>query len=377
MTPGPRWAEVRFPLRCALTPATAAPGPRRFLAGLVDQQLRFRLPARRSPSWAWSYAARHGAAGAVVPLAVATARRRSRPDLDRLVSCGGQPAGSPALALDRPSAATVFVFDPDGRPASVVKRAQAGSEGVRREAAALRRAAPAGVAPRLLSDSDDDTFVQEAVAGTPWGPPELAARRPEQVDWDSAWAGLADGLARLASVTAQRSPAVDTSPVEQVLADADLDVTTRRLVTAAHHDVAALGVSVLRHGDLSGQNWLVSEGRFSGIVDWETAEHAGTPGFDVLHAAVSWFEQGVGLTRWSDGEVAAAFAVAWERSPFFDRVRAATAESLAAAGVVAAACEPVQVTFFARRLGRRLQRPEAYALGPSGAAAMLRAACGR
>lgn len=92
------------------------------------------------------------------------------------------------------------------------------------------------------------------------------------------------------------------------------------------------------------------------LVDSETAIDFGVPGFDALHAAVSWSEPAMVRSGATGQPVAAGFEAAGSRSPFFVGAREAEGESAAAAGVPNPLHEAVIAVFSARRVGRRSLR---------------------
>lgn len=389
MTPPRRWVTVQRPRRATLD--VSAPAPARYLADSVVHGLRHGLPARRRLGPAIALAVRGPLpAGA---LAAALRHRRTHPDpeldrlLDRLVQAWPDlvavardlPAVAPplsAVAVQRSAARTVFVLAPAGRLLLVAKQPGASRAGLDAELAALTAAAGSDIAPRQLG-LVGEVAVQEGLRGTalPLPPvrPATAGSLPRGREFDE----LGAALARLAAATVGHR---DLGP--QLFAPMGLargcDLLSdraRRVLAAVARDLAGFDTSVLQHGDLSAQNWMVDHGRFTGLVDWETAEHAGVPGFDVLHAAVSMLEHGVGLVRWSPERVEQSFARAWTSSALFDGVRDAQAASALAAGVPESLLEPLRVAFFARRLGRRMRRPHGYTVGPRVVAAALEVVC--
>jgi hypothetical protein len=136
-----------------------------------------------------------------------------------------------------------------------------------------------------------------------------------------------------------------------------------------------LDVSVLQHRDLSAQNWLVDGASLTGLVDWEIAEPAGIPGIDILHAAVSVFEHGVGARSWSDANIAACFDKAWSQAGLFEGARAAVASTAAAAGVDGRFQESLTLAFFARRLGRQRAGLRHYGIGTATLATIVNTVC--
>lgn len=375
-------------------PATldvSRPEPAAYLARSVEHGLHHGLPARRRLG---PLAAAVGRAGLpTAPLAAALRWLPARPDaaLDRLLddlvaawpelaaASRALPPSAPdltAVVVQRSAARTLFVLSPGGRLLVVVKRPGADRSGVDAELAALAAARDADIAPRSLG-AVGEAVVQEGLPGAPMRLPAVRPRTADRLDVGAAFHSLGQALARLARVTAGRRD-LETqllAPLDLALRAGVLSPAAERLLSAARRDLRGLDVGVLQHGDLSAQNWMVSGQDFAGLVDWETAVHAGVPGFDALHAGVSLLEHGVGLVRWSPARLEASFAAAWGNSSLFEHVRAAQALSSVAAGVPESMVEPLRLAFFGRRLGRRLRRPSAYVVGPTVAAAAVETVC--
>ena len=363
----------------------------RFLAAILSQTLRHRLPAGRRLGRLWALAGRRGVPEWAMAGALALLPRRARGDLDQLLdrAASGWPALAArssrlppdpppltALALPRSTGLTVFVFGSAPSPLLVMKvPSGSGAEGIDRETAALVRAEPAAMAPRALGRIGE-ARVQEGLAGAPVPVQPLTPERARRLAWPEAFGDLSDALARLAQVTVRRLPPDDArAPIQRVLAERSVERRTRRLLAAACRDLARLEVSVLRHGDPKPQNWLVTGGRLQGMVDWELAGQRGTPGFDVWHAMLDYVEFGVGLTRWSADHRVRCFEAAWTSSSFCAGARRAARTAAAAAGVPDAMLDPLELAFFGRRLGRRLLGPATAAADPAAAAGMLGVVC--
>lgn len=367
----------------------ASPWPARFGAAVIDQTLRYGMPARRRGGPLLALLGRTGLPRR--PLAELLRRfpKRPRPDLDaaldavrsewaRLASASERlPEAAPELsflALRRASATTIFVFGDGPRPLLVLKIPGA-RDRLQNEADALARAAPVGIAPRELGQVGD-AYVQEALPGEPLLVEALTPRRSRRLAWLPGHVELADALARLAAATTVREvPTEFREPVDAALEVAGLSAAARRAAAAAWSDVSRLDVAVLRHRDTSPQNCLFEGERLSGLVDWEIAYAAGAPGFDVWNAAIAFVEHGVGLVRWSEERAQEAFAAAWGESDFGREARLAGRQSAAAAGVPDGLLDAIEVSFFARRLLGRVSHPERFATGPATAATMLEFAC--
>lgn len=359
-----------------------SPWPARLYARLAAQALRHGLPARRGGRLL-AATARLGLPRPVVAALGRRFPRRHRPDLDDLLAeietawpllverssrLPSEPSPLSALALQRAASLTVFVLGNGERPLLVAKL-PGKKKLLEAERAALERAAPVEIAPRYLGEVGG-AYVQEGLPGN-----ALPIPRLERLHWDGRLSQLAGSLARLAAATVQAEPPEELAvPVE--LALTRLDGPAGLALEAAWRDVQRVEVSVLQHGDTSAQNCLFADGHFSGLVDWERADGRGVPGFDVWNAALALLEHSVGLSRWSQERVLAGFRDhwlgAWGRS-----AREAAAESTSAAGVPESLLGALETVFFARRLGRRLARPEAYATTPETAAQMLELICER
>jgi hypothetical protein len=311
-----------------------------------------------------------GLAAATIAVRHALGSKRPDPAVDHLLDTLHQdwstladqsprlPAHPPArdamsvVVLERSAARTVFVFGTDPTPLVVAKFGK-----VDTEEAALERARPAHIAPIPLG-RHADAFVQEGVPGHPLALPDLRPSEVIALRWTNPFRSLGRAIARLNETTATRVPPAELGPaLVLALTDDAVPATIRPAVKAAVRDAERIGVSVLRHGDLSGQNWLIDGDELTGIIDWETAIDGGVPGYDVLHAAVSWFEHVVrrGSSNTADHSLIAGFEAAWDRSPFFAGARRAALDAATAAGVPAPLHDALLVSFFVRRLGRRLR----------------------
>src|SRR6266545_4508649 len=330
-----------------------SPRPSRLYAELTAQALRHGLPARRGGLLAAT--ARLGLPRALVAAVSRRFPRRRRPELDDLLDeiaaawpglaerssrLPGEPPSLSALALHRAAGLTVFVLGGEECPLLVAKLA-GNRKLLESERAALQRAGPVHIAPRYLGEVGG-AYVQEGLRGKALAIPPIDA-----LLWNARLSELA--LARL-------------------------EGSARRAVEAAWRDVQRLEVSVLQHGDTSAQNCLFEDERLTGLVDWERARQRGVPGFDLWNAALALLEHSVGLRRWSQERMLVAFRDHW-LGAWGASARAAAADSATAAGVPESMLGPLEVVFFARRLGRRLASPDSYATTPATAARMLELAC--
>jgi hypothetical protein len=347
------------------SPAAAA-----FLLDLFEQRLRQGLPARRRAGPACSLVARAGLPRRPLAALIRRLPAAERPDLDRLLDriasewpLGEPPASVSALAVEARGGRTIFVFGEEPEPLLVAKVPGDGRR-LEREAAALHQAAESAIAPRYLGRIGE-AYVQEGLPGQPLSP----SREPE---WLAAHAELAGALTRLAAAT--RNTAVPEQLRER-FALGDVDPRARRTVESAERALRALDASMLQHGDTSPQNCLALGERFVGLVDWELARFAGTPGFDLWNLAVATLEHGIGLFHGSDEALVTGFRAVWSRSSFMDHARSAARSVALTAGVPEPLLDPLEIAFFARRVHVRVRKPERYPTGPQVARAMLEIAC--
>jgi hypothetical protein len=246
--------------RCAPRPWGAAIGtntlgPRHFFGRLVIEAASNGLfaggPLQRLAGITIRTALRPGAVAALTALLPP----RPRPDVDAVLAdvraawpqlvraarrLPPEPADLHALALERRAGLTVFVFAGAPEPVLVAK---VGGRGVANEAAALREAEPADLAPRALGAAGR-ALVQEAVEGAPMRiaaiPPALAAKVPVTPEL----ASLGDALIRLAGVSAKAdSPVPRERDLRRSAEYRELDAGTRGLVAAATRDLTGHGVS--------------------------------------------------------------------------------------------------------------------------------------
>jgi hypothetical protein len=134
-------------------------------------------------------------------------------------------------------------------------------------------------------DSIPRLFNSDVTCGAAWTTETLlSGRRPKALTED-----LSNQVARLcAQFPASDSPA--TSLRERLsLIGARIPkwAATLRNLEEAIDDVVAGSPSVLQHGDLWTGNLLVSEGRLTGLVDWDGWHPAGLPGVDLLHLLIA------------------------------------------------------------------------------------------
>lgn len=380
-----RWVTTSFPRRASLD--AARPEPAAYLAGQLRQALRHGMPAARRGGPVLAWVGRRGLPTSPLAAALRRLPTRAQPELDAVLAqvelawpeLSGRSARLPAapppltaLAVQRSAAWTVFVFGRGPHPLLVVKQPGASGAGVAAEAAALRAVEPADVSPRLLGELAGAP-VQEGLPGVPLLVEPVTPATARALGRSPALDELADALVRLAGTTVHRAdlgPQLH-GPLEKALAGGVLSSSAERRVAAARTDLADLDLSVLQHGDLSAQNWLADGQRFVGLVDWETAVPDGVPGFDVLHAAVSVLEHGVGLVRWSGARVETSFAAAWEGSGRMTGAREGFRRVAGAAGVPEDRHDALELAFFGRRLGRRLASPGSYAVGVGPTAAAV------
>ena len=385
-----RYVQIRYPWAASYEAGRSA--PRAYLASLIQQTLRYGMPARRYGR-AGSWVIRHAASGGALKTALRPWRRTDRPDVDSILEqvagswerfaegCPRLPRERPArlsaLALKRRAADTVFVFGDGQQPLLVCKAPRGEEDSLELEATALSEAKSAKVAPLPLGKLGA-IFVQEALPGAPLEVEPISPASARTLPWRPEHEELAEGLIRLARATARPGPPQELrSELLSALQAASLNEEVRRRARVALEDLENFDLAVLRHGDTSPQNCLFDRGRFTGLVDWEIARPRGAPGFDILNAAVAYVDQGVGLVRWSEERAVESFRAAWQFSPFFRHAREAARSATRAAGGSDDDHERLEIAFFARRLASRAASPSSYATGPCSAALMLEIACAR
>jgi hypothetical protein len=270
-----------------------------------------------------------------------------------------------------------FVFGDGPWPLVVAKKIAAGGsdEGLRRERDALEQVAGAGVAPRHLAVLGD-VWVQEALAGLPLRLVPVDRANAGTLSRGREFGDLDLALQRLARHTSREAPlsSYDAEMLELARTyDLPGDVATT-LATAVDR-VSATGVTVMQHADLLAQNWIVHDGRFSGLVDWETCLVDGLPGSDLLEGAVSAFEHGIAMRAWSDELLVELFARAWTSSPYFAQTRESLVDVVEASGLARSDAEPLLVAYFAHRLGRHLAQPDEGVVGAAALAQLLVHVC--
>lgn len=377
---------VRLPYPWEAIVDASSSSARAYLASLIGQALRYGIPTARRFGRVRGVVARRGFPPSLVGGPLRLLPRTRRPDLDAfqarlLEEWGGLDTSLPPpvpdgmLVLERAAARTIFVFAGSSHPAVVCKIPRGSPERIEREAAALARAAGTGIAPRFLGTAAG-SWVQEGLAGAPLEVQPVDATAPSATEWPATLDVLCGRLADLAEASraAPIEPVAPVRLIEAALSYLALTSRARSRVQEAVRAVDALEVGVLKHSDTSPQNCLFLDGRLTGIVDWELAEQSGAPTFDVLNAAVSYLEHGIGLVRWSERSVVDAFESGWSSSPFFTTARRAARAAAAAAGVGNDLYEPLEVAFFARRLGRRVVS-DRFLTGPETAARIVEVVC--
>lgn len=363
-----RYVNVRYPWRAAV--GVGAPGPAAFYAMLVGNGLRSGRRTRHRLGLVWRFAARHPPPAGLLTAPLKGLPRRPRPDIDELLGqveahwpelaarserLPAEPPPLEGLALQRSAGLTLFVFGPDPAPLLVLKQTTGVYDRLAVEAAALREAEGAGVAPRDLGRVGS-AYAQEALTGEPLPlEPLVPAVAAADLRWSPRHEELGSALVRLAETTAKPDfPEELRQPVERALEHARMSEWARQALAEAWGEVQGLEAAVLRHHDISAENCLFAGSRLVGIVDWEHAESRGAPGFDVLNAALTYMEFSVGLAGWSQEGAVEALERSWERSEFWSRARAHARAAGAAAGVPEAAFEALEIVFFGSRVGDRV-----------------------
>ena len=360
---------------------------RAYLASLIGQALRYGIPTARRFGRAKGVVARRGLPRSFVAGALKLLPRKAQPDLDvfrarlldeweELDTNLPRPVPDGMLVLERAAARTVFVFSGSAHPVVVCKIPRGSPEKVEREADALTLGASSGIAPRFLGIAGG-SWVQEGLAGEPLEVRPIDPAKASATAWVGDLETLCNRLRHVAEVSsgAAVEPVAPAALLERALSYPGMANRTRARVEEAVRDVDAIGVGVLKHSDTSPQNCLFLDGRLTGIVDWESAEKSGAPAFDVLNAAVSYLEHGIGLVRWSERSIVEAFEDGWSASPFFTPARRAARAAAEAAGVEAEVYPSLEVVFFARRLGRRVVSPGRFPTGAETAARIVEVVC--
>jgi hypothetical protein len=380
------YVRVRYPWEATFD--SRATGPSGYYSSLINQALRYGMPAKGYGYVGARFAERGVPAGLLTRL-WRLLPRVSSPEIDRLLArvrerwselattstrlptrCGTLSA----LALSRSSGRTIFVFDHDGTPLIVCKIPLGDAAAIDNEARSLERAKDAVIAPTFLGRVDE-ARVQEALPGAPLLPPPVHPEEAHSLKWPRELREMADALTRLAGRTAHAAvPEELSGPAQTALESATLPPGLRRSLAACIADLKKNPVAVLRHGDTSAHNCLTEQGRFVGLVDWEWSRVDGAPGFDTLNAAIAYLEHGVGRLKWSDRRALDALRAAW-RAQFFTDCRTAARNTAAAAGVGDGQFEKLERILFLRRLGARMISPQRFATGPESALAMLEFVC--
>jgi hypothetical protein len=384
-----RYAHVSVPRSMSFDPT---PEVVDYLAGMIDAELNHGMPVLRRLGPVMAAAGRRGLPKRIVAAALRARPRHAKPELDDLLEAVGArwselaersdrlPRTAPDLRgvlVERTHVEMAFVFGDGPWPLVVAKKVAPGvpDDGLRRERDALEHVAGAEVAPRHLALLGD-VWVQEALAGLPLRLVPVDRGNAGTLTRPSAFGDLDQALQRLARHTSRRAPLSQYDAQMLALArTCDLPDDVAATLATALDRVAATGVTVMQHADLLAQNWIVHEGRFSGLVDWETCLVDGLPGSDLLEGAVSAFEHGIAMRAWSDELLVDLFAQAWESSPYFAQTREALVGVVESSGLARSDAEPLLVAYFAHRLGRHLAHPGEGVVGAAALATMLVHVC--
>lgn len=361
----------------------------KLLSALFDQQLRYGHPSNRRGGAVIAPLVARPLPARPLGLLVSVGMPRRDPDLDRLVeeivadwprltSLSAQlpqdPPDVAVLAVRRRASRIVFLVDQAGDPLVVAKLPHVSTD-ADPETDALTRAAPSGVVPQPLGRIAGG-WLQEGRRGAPPALRPLDPADAAQLSFTGQWSALATGLVRIAETTRAEEPPDLLPPLlDAAAAWSMLPRDIARRVDDTAQSLRGLTSSVLGHGDMSAQNWLVDGPTLTGIVDWSDSVHRAAPGFDALHAAVSYVEQSVGLRRWSPARAVEAFSAAWPDSPFIVGVRRSFRQVAAAGGVPPELHDALEVAYFARRLGFRLAHPGSFLLPTTYAAEQLGHVC--
>ncbi len=387
---GRRYAQLRVPRPMSFD---RAPQVVAYLADLVDAELNHGMPVQRRMGRLVALLGRRGTPRTLVAGTLrAHPARHEKPELETLTAVvarhwdvlAGRSARLPAsrpdlrgLLVERTHVDMAFVFG-DGRwPLLVAKQLAAGvpDDGLRREREALERVRPAGIGPRHLGVFDG-VWVQEALPGLPLRLRAIDRDNAPHLTWSPEFDDLDQALRRLAGHTSRTaSLSAYDAQMLKLATTFPLPEDVQATVDRARRHVAASGRTVLQHADLLAQNWIVEDGRFSGLVDWETCLFDGMAGSDLLEASVSAFEHGIALRDWSSPLLVDLFEEAWSSADYFARTRTALVGVVEAAGLRSEDAEPLLVAYFAHRLGRHLANPAEGVVGEEGLARLLTVVC--
>lgn len=381
---------VKLPGSRRVSFSAGAEQPARYYAESLASVLNHGMPARRRGGPVLAALGRRELPTGVVARALRA--RRPEPDagLDavlRLLRAEWQriaprsphvpdqaPARMSLLQVERSAAQTVFVFAEDPFPLLVMKHPHENHLGARREATALETAEPARVSPRYLG-TIGDFHVQEGLRGLPLRVTPVRPATAASLPWTPDFDQLTEALQRLGRTTAHPGrPAGLIESIERAAAQAGSPQVTRRVKETASR-LADLDVRVLQHADMSAQNWLVHESAFIGLVDWELAVVGGVPGFDMMQAAMSLFEHGIGLTKWSDDIAVRSFRASWTSSPFFRRARRSLRLVAEESGVGADMAQALEIGYFARRAGGTTRQRRRHQISSEAMGQMLETVC--
>jgi hypothetical protein len=93
-----------------------------------------------------------------------------------------------------------------------------------------------------------------------------------------------------------------------------------------------------------------------------------------MRRSLGWLMR-LGLRRWREPEVVAAFSAAWGSAPLFVQGRRTARAAAGAVGVPDPLAEDLEIAFYARRLQQRVHRSGVYLVGPRMTASMLATVC--
>lgn len=382
---------VRLPGSRRVSFTAGAEQPARYYAASLASVLNHGMPARRRGGPVLAALGRRDLPTGMLARALTMRRPEPDPALDavlrlldaewaRLAQTSRVPDHVPAhvslLQVERSAARTVFVFGDGPFPLLVMKQPHENHLGARRETTALEVAEPAGVAPRYLG-TVGDFHVQEGLRGMPLRVTPVRPGTAATLPWTRELDQLTEALARLGRATAHAGrPAGLIESLERAAAQASSPEVSRRVRETAA-TLSDLDVRVLQHADMSAQNWLVHESGFAGLVDWELAVVDGVPGFDVMQAAMSLFEHGIGLAKWSDEVAVRCFRAAWGSSSFFGGVRQALRRVAEESGVRPDVAQALEIGYFARRAGGTTRQRRRHQVSGGAMGQMLEIVCDR
>ena len=218
------------------------------------------------------------------------------------------------------------------------------------------RARHAGLSIVAESALEGTPFPQRSLAGAWSGDSESVVAALTSLGERTARPGGADVGAALEQLVAQYASLYEPPPAE---------LERLRAAAAGLGELGAELPVVFMHGDATVFNVLVDGAGRAGLVDWENAERAGMPLWDLfhfLHSHDAWTAEASGAApgaAWLDDPLGTGGATA---SPSLDAI----GTYRTALGIPEAAVEPLQLLWLARHAVREARQLPQERLGESG-----------